>query len=105
MACGSRKICEGEKSLNRSRGGGWGRLLCTCAARRESLCCADELGCSWKSRARGWKLPCQKARKPAEIKGSGAFLSQLFGGVERTSLQIELPAVRILPELFGFLLS
>ena len=44
-------------------------------------------------------------RRAAEHDGAGAILSELFGGVERAPVQIELRAVRILFELFGFLLK
>jgi hypothetical protein len=66
------------------------------------VCCADE-----REQARaGWgkSRRSEAGGSGTRCGASGAFLSELFGGIERAPMQVELSGVRILFELLGFLL-
>src|SRR5712671_5098545 len=78
---------------------------------RVRLCCVD--GREWKGTGTGTETetgggPCGRI-KPGENStrswASRAVLSELLSGVEGEQVQVELYAVRVLFELFGFLLS
>src|ERR1700683_1367532 len=71
------------------------------------LCCAHErkwAGVFTKGRRRN-EIVRRHAGSGAAFGASGALLSELFGGIEREPLQVELSQVWFLFELLGFLLS
>jgi hypothetical protein len=57
------------------------------------------------SRKRGGDQLGSRARNTGAFRASRALLPELFGRIKREPLQVELPQVRVLFELLGFLLS
>ena len=71
------------------------------------LCCADgrtEAGTGGGKLGRSEALECGTGGGAA-TGASGAFLPELFVGIKREPVQVELSALRVLSELLGFLLS
>jgi hypothetical protein len=77
-----------------------------CANVREVYVLADERRRTGIfARQHGRNETGSRAWDRAAFRASGAILSELFGGIERESLQVELSQVRVLFELLRFLLK
>jgi hypothetical protein len=77
-----------------------------CANMREVYVLADERKRAGTfARQRGRNETDSRARDRAAFRASGALLSELFGGIEREPVQVELSQVRFLFELLRFLLK
>ena len=70
---------------------------------RVRVCCVDERDGTGTGGEPSGRI--KSGGNSTRAGASRAVLSELLGGVEGEQVQVELPAVRVLFELFGFLLS
>src|SRR5271168_1362352 len=81
-----------------------GRRVSTCARARAAVCCADGLRRAGTGRGKSNGSETCGNECGVRCGTSGAVLSELFDGIERERVQVEVPVVRVLLELLGFLL-
>jgi hypothetical protein len=102
------KICaEVKKKIGSGRAGGEEDGFPLVRSRTQGLCCADEHGRAGSGGTDSGETEPngQGFAAGAGNAASGAFLSELLGGIEGEPVQTELSGVRFLSELLGLLLS